>query len=200
MLKVAVRLDIQAVAITDHNQTKGSDEALRLARDMELLALRGMELSARKGHILVYGLQEPVPPRLPAAEVVDRVREQGGLAVAAHPHRFWSGVGETVVREVQFQGIEALNARTTRKDNRRAEWLARDLRLPMTAGSDAHRLADIGRGLLVLPDGYETEDDLLAAIRQGQGRPVGLSRGAGRTVRYVGKAVGEWMLRGFRRM
>lgn len=197
---MAARLDLQGVAITDHNRTEGSEEAQQLARDVGLLVLPGMELSARRGHILVYGLQEPVPPRLPAAEAVDRVHEQGGLAVAAHPYRFWSGVGEAVVREARFHGIEGLNARTIQRDNQRAERLAKDLRLPMTAGSDAHRLEDVGRGLLVLPDGYETEDDLLGAIRRGEGRPVGLSRGPGHTLRYVGKAVGEWMLRGFRRM
>ncbi len=200
MLRVAARLDIQGVAITDHNRADGSEEARRLAREAGLLSIRAMELSAREGHILVYGLQEPVPPRLPAAEAVEKIREQGGLAVAAHPYRFWSGLGEAVVREVQFEGVEGLNARTTSRSNRRAERLAQDLGLPMTAGSDAHRLADIGRGLLVLADEYETEGDLLAAIRKGRGRPVGLSRGAGRTVRYVTKSVGEWMLRGFRRM
>jgi predicted metal-dependent phosphoesterase TrpH len=200
MLAMAARLDLQGVAITDHNRTEGSEEAQRLARDAGLLVLPGMELSARRGHILVYGLREPVAPRLSAAEAIDRVQEQGGLAVAAHPYRFWSGVGEAVVREARFQGIEGLNARTIQRDNQRAERLAKELQLPMTAGSDAHRLEDIGRGLLVLPDGYETEDDLLAAIRRGQGRPVGLSRGPGHTLRYVGKAVGEWFLRGFRRM
>ncbi len=200
ILKMAARRDLQGVAITDHNRTEGSDEARRLARETGLLSVRGMELSAREGHILVYGLQDPVPPRLPAVEALERIREQGGLAVAAHPYRFWSGLGEAVVRRSLFDAVEGLNARTTRADNQRAERLAQDLGLPMTAGSDAHRLSDIGRGLLVLPDDYESEGDLLAAIREGRGRPVGLSRGAERTVRYVTKAVGEWMLRGFRRM
>lgn len=200
MLRTAARRDIQAVAITDHNRTDGSEEGRRLARETGLLCIRGMELSAREGHILVYGLQDPVPTRLPGLEAVERIREQGGLAVAAHPYRFWSGLGESVVRRIPFEGVEGLNARTTRRDNQRAERLAQDLGLPMTAGSDAHRLSDLGRGLLILPDGYESEGDLLAAIRRGRGRPVGLSRGVGRTVRYAAKAVGEWILRGFRRM
>jgi predicted metal-dependent phosphoesterase TrpH len=200
MLKTAVRRDIQGLAITDHNRTEGSDEARRLAAEAGLLCLRGMELSAQEGHILVYGLQDPVPARLPAAEALERIREQGAFAVAAHPYRFWSGLGEDVVRSAPFEGIEGLNARTTKRDNGKAERLAEELGLPMTAGSDAHRFSDIGRGLLILPDAYESEGDLLPAIRRGRGRPVGLGRGAGRTVRYVTKAVGEWMLRGFRRM
>ncbi|MFQ6012350.1 MAG: CehA/McbA family metallohydrolase [Thermoplasmata archaeon] len=200
MLKVAARRDIQGVAITDHNRLDGNEEAQRLAREAGLLALQGMELSTQEGHILVYGVQDPVPPRLTAVETVERVREQGGLAVAAHPYRFWSGLGEDVVRRVRFGGVEALNARTIQRHNRQAERLARDLRLPMTAGSDAHRLADIGRGLLLLPGPFAADEDLLAAIRKGKGRSVGLSRGPGRTMRYGVKAVGEWMLRGFRRM
>ena len=200
ILKTAARRGIQGVAITDHNRTEGSEEALRTAGALGVLAIRGLELSAQEGHILVYGLQDPVPARLPATEALELIREQDGLAVAAHPYRFWSGLGEAVVRKAPFQALEGLNARTTRRDNQKAERLARELGLPMTAGSDSHRFQDIGRGLLVLPDDYANEGDLIAAIRRGRGRPAGMSRGTGRTLRYVTKAVGEWMLRGFRRM
>lgn len=200
ILKTAARRGIQGVAITDHNRLQGSEEALALAPELGLLTLRGMELSTQEGHVLAYGLQEAVPPWLSTEEAVERIREQGALAVAAHPYRFWSGLGEEVVRATPFQGLETLNSRTVRRHNRRAERLARDLRLPVTAGSDAHRLADVGRGILLLAEGIEGEEDFLLALRRGEGRPAGLSRGPGHTARYVVKAVGEWFLRGFRKM
>lgn len=194
------RRGLQGLAVTDHNSLEGSEAVRRPARKAGLLTLAAAELSTRDGHVLAYGLREPVPPRLTAEETVERIREQGALAVAAHPHRFWSGLGEETVRSGTFDGVEGLNARSVARHNARAEALARDLDLPMTAGSDAHRLADIGRGILLLPDGLEGEEDLLAALRKGEGRPAGLSRSGTRTLGYVFKAVGEWILRGFRKM
>lgn len=200
IVKTVVRRGLQGLAVTDHNVLKGSARARKLAQRATLLALRGVELSTLEGHVLAYGLQEEVPPRLSPEETVERIRDQGGLAVAAHPYRFWSGLGDPVVRRIPFEGVEGLNARSVAAHNARAEALAQELGLPMTAGSDAHRLQDIGRGILLLPDGLEGEDDLLVALRKGEGRPAGLSRGTVRTLGYVGKAVGEWVLRGFRRM
>lgn len=200
IVRTATRRGLQGVAVTDHNGLRGSEEARARAREAGLLALRGSELSTREGHVLAYGIQEAVPPRLSVEETVERIREQGGLAVAAHPYRFWSGLGEPAVRRCDFDALEGLNARSVAPHNQRAEGLAAALGLPMTAGSDAHRQADIGRGLLLLPDGLEDEEDLLAALRKGEGKPAGLSRSGVRTLGYVVKSVGEWIFRGFRKM
>lgn len=199
IVKTATKRGIHGVCVADHNTLRGSS----LAETLEVrgvIVVRGVELSSKEGHILAYGLREDVAPGLSAEEVVQQVVDQGGFPVAAHPYRFWSGLGEEVIRAVPFQGLEALNSRSVARHNARAGRLAEELRLPVTAGSDAHRLTDIGRTVVLLPDGLETGEEVMESLRKGEGRTAGASRGAGRTVHYVGKAVSGWILRGFRRI
>ncbi len=200
MLQVARARGLHGLAVTDHNSLGGSQEALELARGSDLVVVRGMEISSRDGHILAYGVDEEVPRGLNAAETVQRIEDLGGLAVAAHPYRFWSGLREEDVRAARFQAVEALNSRSVTRHNRRAGALGRELQLPVTGGSDAHRLADIGRALVTIPKGAESEEEVLQALRRGEGRLAGSSRTFGRTLRYVGKSVSEWIFRGFRKI
>lgn len=200
LLRTALRRGVHGVCIADHNSLGGSARARELAAGLDLLVIRGMEISSAEGHILAYGIDEEVPRDLSAADTVARIQDLGGFAVAAHPYRFWSGLGEPATRGTPFEGVEVLNGRSVAGHNAQAEGLAQTLRLPATGGSDAHRLDDVGRALVLLPDGIEGEEAVLEALRRGEGRTAGVSRSGGRTLRYVGKAVGEWMLRGFRRI
>ncbi len=200
ILKAAAARDLHGISVTDHNTLRGSRRASELAKGDEMIVVRGVEISSVEGHILAYGLDDDVPQGLTARETVERIVDLGGLAVAAHPYRLWSGLKEKVIRESDFQAVEFPNARSVRGHNQRAEGLAHELGLPATGGSDAHRLADLGRALLLVPEGLESEEDVLSALHKGEGRTAGSSRGPSRTLRYVAKAVGEWVLRGFRRI
>ena len=53
---------------------------------------------------------------------------------------------------------------------------------------------------MTVVDDASSEEEILEAIRRGRTRPEGVDRGAGATVRYVAKCVGEWILRGMRRI
>lgn len=200
ILQTAQRRGLHGVSITDHNSLKGSLRGAEWATDLGLVLVRGMEISSSAGHILAYGLDEEVPRDLSPADTVERIRALGGFAVAAHPYRFWSGLGEANTRADAFDALEVLNARSITRHNAQAEGLAGELSLPGTAGSDAHHLEDVGRALVLLPEDLEDEAGILEALRRGEGRTAGVSRSGGRTLRYVGKAVGEWILRGFRRI
>ena len=45
----------------------------------------GEEISTLNGHLIGLFLEELVPPGLTAHETIERIHDQGGLAVAAHP-------------------------------------------------------------------------------------------------------------------
>ncbi len=200
LLKTAARRGIHGISISDHNSLRGSEAALELGRDHGLIIVRGMEVSSAQGHILAYGLDEEVPRGLSAGETVERIAEFGGFAVAAHPHRFWSGMGEDVARSAGLHAIEVLNARSIAGHNERAEAFADELGLPGTAGSDAHGLADVGKAIVLLPENLESEEDVLTALKRGRGRTAGVSRDWRRTGRYVATSVSNWILRGFRKI
>jgi len=45
-----------AISITDHNSYKGFQEVSKIGKEDRLLVIRGIELSSRYGHLLIYGV------------------------------------------------------------------------------------------------------------------------------------------------
>jgi UDP-N-acetylglucosamine:LPS N-acetylglucosamine transferase len=67
-------------------------EARRAWRRYQMLVLIGLEFnkdgptSKSSAHLLGVDLKEPISPRLDLRRTIERIHEQGGLAVASHPH------------------------------------------------------------------------------------------------------------------
>lgn len=188
-------LGLGAVSVTDHNgmncypfQAQG------------VIVLPGMEITTADGHVLAYLINEPVPRGRSVDETIDLIHEQGGIAVAAHPYRWWSGLGEKNVRGRKFDALETLNSRSLRLGNLRAARLARTMGLPGIGGSDAHITDHIGRALTIFPDDCQNAEDLARAIRTGAVSTEGRSRGLGESLSYGTKSIFGWARRGFRRM
>jgi len=195
----ARRAGLQGLAITDHNAVGGIREAEEAAVD-GFVVVPAIEISSRDGHVLAYGVRELVPRDLGVVETVERVVALGGVAVAAHPYRFWSGLGEAATISAPFQAYETANARTLRAGNARAKALARARRVGETGGSDAHFLDEVGLAATSIEAGVLDVDGVLQAIAQGRSSVTGRDRGAAATARYVTKCVGKWLLRGMRRI
>jgi len=194
-------LGLDGLAITDHNSVAGVRAAIEEARDLPgLLVIPGIEVSSAEGHVLGFGVSEGIPRDLPARETVDRIVAAGGVAVAAHPYRFWSGLGEASTRGANFSAYEARNARTLRAGNERADRLAGMQRVGRTGGSDSHFLHEHGAAFTIVEGGPSSLGDTLQALGAGKTRADGVHRGAKETVVYVTKAVSEWIARGMRRI
>jgi hypothetical protein len=69
-----------------------------------------------------------------------------------------------------------------------------------TGGSDSHFLDEIGRAVTLIDSGCVRAEDVVEILRARKTSAEGRSRGASATARYVTKAVGEWLLRGMRRI
>jgi len=199
LVGAATRAGLDGLAITDHNAVGGVAEALDAARD-GFLVIPAMEISTSEGHVLAYGIREIVPRDLSARETVERVVALGGVPVAAHPYRFWSGLGPEATAGAGFAAYETRNARTLRRGNDRARDLAHANRVGETGGSDSHSLGELGRAITVIDGGAVGLGDVLQRLGQGRTGSEGRDRGAAGTARYVTKAVGEWILRGMRRI
>jgi len=199
ILDHAKRIGLDGIAITDHNAIDGSLEARALSKEFGLTVVRGVEISAQEGHVLAYGMGELVPKGLPMAETTERIRAAGGIAVAAHPKRFPSGVGLELARAGKFDAIEVLNGGSSRRGNRLAKRVADDLKCPVTAGSDAHELDQVGKAYTVV-DGASSEDGVIASISKGLSSPGGRSRSRGEGVVYSLETLVEWLRGDFRRL
>lgn len=146
IVKVARKRGLDAVAITDHNEIRG---ALELSKEFPIIL--GEEVSSDQGDIIGLFLNEKIE-RAPALEVMDRIREQGGLVLIPHP--FDTLRGESLKSEdLSRMGdiIEVFNSRVVRpRDNERAKKFAESNELPQSVGSDAHTSIEIGRAWMEL--------------------------------------------------
>ncbi len=201
LVKAARKAGLDGIAITDHNALGGARAGLGFAAGFhDFLVIPAIEVSSSAGHILGYGVREPIPRDRRPRETVELIEAAGGIGVAAHPYRFWSGLGEVATHSAPFVAYEVVNARTLRRGNARALALADRAGVGRIGGSDAHFLDEVGRAATSFDGGLTGVDDILQAIAQRRTSAQGRSRGAGGTVRYVAKAVGEWLGRGMRRI
>ena len=166
-----------------------------------IIIIPAEEVSSAEGHILALGIDRLIPRDLSIQETIDRIHEAGGYAFAAHPYRWWSGLGEENTLKYPFDGIEARNGRSVPAANRRSERLARRVGKPMTAGSDAHTPRHIGEGYVEVPDDLKTWQEVVQYIMENEAPIVcSHSRHAKETLKYGFKSITQWILRGFKKM
>ena len=60
----------------DHDNVQGSLVASKLAKKYNVIVLRGVEITSKDGHILAYGVEENIPPKLSAEETLDLIRRE----------------------------------------------------------------------------------------------------------------------------
>jgi predicted metal-dependent phosphoesterase TrpH len=199
ILRACKRVGLDGCAISDHNEIKGALDALELSKSEGLIVVPAVEVSAREGHVLAYGVKEMIPRGLSVEETIEKISAAGGIAVAAHPDRFPSGVGLDIARRAKFDAIEVLNGGSSAKSNRLARAIAAERRMPMTGGSDAHELEKIGRAYTVI-EGVSSAADVVERISQGKTSVAGSSRSGTETVTYAVEVFFGWLLGGFKRL
>ncbi len=195
ILKMAKKRGLHGLAFLDHNTM----DAYWEAEDTDLIIVPAVEVSTPQGHVGAMGMEKSIGRQPDVKTALHLIREHGGLSVALHPYRFWSGIGEREVRAHGWDAVEGLNARTGKRDNLRAQRLAKPLNLPIIGGSDAHSLEELGTGYTIVKQ-VDSWPMLLDEIRAGRTKVGGTHRSTGDTFRYVKKSVSEWMGRGFNRM
>jgi predicted metal-dependent phosphoesterase TrpH len=159
--QAAYHAGLDVIAITDHNETAGAKEALRLAPRYGIQVIPGEEISTKAGHLLAYFIQETIPAGLPLAETALRVRQQGGICVAAHPYAAGTNSikGDDIRQALEVPGVaDALIGIETFNyglifphTNDMALELAQELNLAAVGGSDSHILETIGHGYTSFP-------------------------------------------------
>jgi predicted metal-dependent phosphoesterase TrpH len=157
---------LDVVCVTDHNVTHAAVAAAE--RDIGVRVIVGEEIRTPDGDLIGLFLTERIPYVLPVAEVVGRIRDQGGLVYVPHPFdRGRSSLGR-VLPGLCAAGcvdvIEVFNAKIADQAlNERAACLARQFGLPGGAGSDAHDAPGVGAAYLEMPD-FDGPASFLAAL------------------------------------
>jgi len=153
---VCEHTELKVIAITDHNVVDGALEAARIAtaERYPVEVVVGQEVESAQGHIIGLWTAERVPIGMSAAETVEAIHAQGGLAIVAHPFapRWWHKHGLCrgdvgVYDAVPFDGFEIANSTPLLMNANvlaRMYYRANRRRLASTGGSDAHILPAIG--------------------------------------------------------
>lgn len=107
----ARRKGMGIVCITDHDAIKGAFEGQSYCKEKydDIEVVVGEEVTSLDGEILGYWLNEFIPPGLPAEETVDRIHDQGGIAVAPHPFSFYVNCLKDKIFDLKLEGIELIN-------------------------------------------------------------------------------------------
>ncbi|MFQ5944643.1 MAG: PHP domain-containing protein [Anaerolineae bacterium] len=160
---------LDAIAVTDHNTLAGAEAVKRSAPFPVIL---GEEIRTRRGEVLGLFLSEEIPRGLGLRETVDRIHQQGGIAGAPHPFDRIrrSALGERALGEIldKLDYLEVFNARCLFAwDNSRALALALERGIPMSAGSDAHTLGELGQAYLEVGP-FTGPEEFLERLREGR--------------------------------
>lgn len=169
-----------AFTITDHNTTKGLRYASRACEHLGIPFIPGLEISAKEGHVVAYGVERWEHPayRLPLVEVLELLMEQNAVIVPAHPFDGRMGIGNLIFEpeiKRRIHGFEIFNGASPRQ-NLRCTRKAGNLpgELAMYAGSDCHSKVMFYRYHVELDCNSTKVDDILEAMRDTtKVKPVG---------------------------
>lgn len=179
MINRAIFLKLDGLVIVEHELQWDMDEIVSLkkfCREQDFLILRGQEIRTRyngrlAGDILVFGVDYIIDNIVNPKELIEIVKGEGGVCVAAHPYRPDYGLGDDVYN-LDLDGIEILNGNTSAQGMQLALEAQQNLQIAGTGGSDAHCADAIGKYLTYFPEKIATEADLAAAIRGKKCRPA----------------------------
>jgi predicted metal-dependent phosphoesterase TrpH len=137
---------------------------------------QGNEITTNQGDILVFGYDREVKGVVPIQDLRKEVEALKGLMIAAHPFRGFLLFGisqlqlgvEQACKRTVFQhvdGLEIHNCKVTDPENDMARRVAERLGLLGVAGSDAHRLDEVGRCITVFERKIQNELELIEELR-----------------------------------
>jgi len=148
----------------------GYRAAKKTGRECGVNVLLGMEVQPADApyDFLVFGMEEgdvydmEDAYRLEMPEMYEYMHEKGYLVFQAHPYRY----GLQPAAPEHYDGIEIFNAHPRHNSrNKHALNFAYEHDLLTIAGSDVHRLEDVGRSGVMMPEDIRTEKDFVHYYR-----------------------------------
>lgn len=176
LIAAARAAGLDGVVITDHDELWEPDELADLqAQAPDLVILAGVEIAAREGHFLVYGLDslKEVPPGVRLADLLAVAHAHNAAVVAAHPYRWnqpFDAIAETYGSALR--GLELVSNNVTPDTRRQTEAALALHGLRATGSSDAHEPAVVGCYATEFEATIRTISDFVEALRGGRFRPV----------------------------
>lgn len=195
ILKQAADVGLTVIAVTDHDEIRGSLEAVELAPKYGIEAIPGAEVSTSDGHLVALFIKTLPPAGMSITETLYHIGRQGGIAIAPHP---FNNLPNSLSMEAVLgaltnprakgvlKGIETHNMGTQNFD-RIAQKLSVYLPLAKIASSDAHIYWAVGAGRSEFPG--TTAQDLRKALENNTTVPIPYEE------EFSAKAILSWVHR-----
>lgn len=188
LIQEAMRIGLDGICLTDHNYLWPPEKIEDLRQSHGFLVLGGNEVTTSQGDMLVFGLERNIEGIITVEELREEADRVNGFIIAAHPFRGFLVFGvdqlgltpEAAMKRPHFakvDALEVLNSKVTDEENAFALKVARGLDLPVTGGSDAHEVEEVGIYATRFPSGIENERELIEALKQGDCSPVIFRKG-----------------------
>lgn len=165
IISQAKKMGLDGIAITDHDNTNGWEEAIALGKKNNFLIILGEEIKTTKGDVLGLFLKQRIDgykkePRW----VMEEIKKQGGLVIIPHPFHGSEGFRDDITKYLDLvDAIEVFNARKPGTDpDKKAMEFAKKHNLGMTGGSDSHYYK--GTGYTYTEFDGNTEEELKQVI------------------------------------
>jgi predicted metal-dependent phosphoesterase TrpH len=176
---------IDGLVFTEHRLFNTEADYEALARQYDILILKGTEADTDCGHILCYGMNDKITRHfdlknvhLSGHELLDAMEESGGIGIPAHPGRRHIGLVEHLENGYDIGGhlraAEQLNGGSSKQENARAEHLVATRQLFGIGGSDAHFVSAVGKFMTEFQRPIHGMQDLVEQLYSGDYRPITL--------------------------
>jgi predicted metal-dependent phosphoesterase TrpH len=175
----ARKLGLEGLCLTEHQVLWEPSDVRDLARLAGIRIFRGNEITTNQGDVVVFGYDEDVKGVVAIQDLRKEVQATGGFMIAAHPFRGFLLFGiaqlqmsvEQACQRTLFQhvdGLEIANCKVTAPENDMARQVALKLALPGVAGSDAHRLEELGRCVTIFQREIHSEGEMIQELKAGR--------------------------------
>lgn len=176
LIEAAQQAGLDGICLTEHQNRWPLEEVEKLSRMGGIRIFQGNEVTTNQGDILVFGYDEDIKGVVAIQDLRQEVETVGGLMIAAHPFRGFLLFGisqlqlsvEQACKRAVFQyvdGLEISNCKVTAPENDMARQVAERLCLLGAAGSDAHRLEEVGKCVMVFQREIQSERRLIEEFR-----------------------------------
>ena len=162
-------IGINCITIADHGTIEG---ALKMQSIAPFPVIVAEEILTSSGEIMGVFLKKGIPSGSSIEQAISRIKAQGGLVCIPHPFDTLSrsALGGKTLEELaeQIDFIEIFNSRSiVRQPSIGARTFADKYSIPVSAGSDAHTIGEIGKAYVEMPE-FNGKDEFLNALRKGK--------------------------------
>lgn len=158
ILRYAKLRKLDAIAITDHNTLKGSEEARAIRQSEDVEIIPGVEISVPISpyglHLIGLFVEGYQPPR-DLKDAIENIKKEDGVVILPHPFRVGTGlfyhlqqglISEDDVKLVlnHIDYIEGLTHKSNNNGIKQTLDFVRATRHFVVAGTDCHRPENVG--------------------------------------------------------